>query len=584
MTGVKHQKWWGWGVEGIGFNPEGKPNFAPFVKKQIDLDISAPGTPPKFEDLDVPSVVIDESLRTALLDIVGERYLLDDDLDRIMHTFGKGVRDLMRIRRGDLRRVVDVVVYPADEAQVQRIVDTCVEADAVLIPFGGGSNIVGALEPLPDERRTVVSIDMGRMTKVLEIDDESGLARIQAGALGPQIEEQLGRRGWTMGHFPDSFNHSTLGGWIATRSTGMQSDKYGDIADIVHGLRAVRHGEVLVLRPLPSTSSGPSVREMMIGSEGRLGIITEAWVDVHRVPEVREIVGYFFPDFTSGIDAMQEINVSDAHTTVTRVSDANETQFSFSTQRAAKGRKKLEMKVLFGVLKRRGWDLDKMCLSYIGFEGGRRYVKANQDIVRTIVAKHGGIVVGTGVGSVYDSKKFDTPYIRDFLLDRGATADVSETTTPWSNLRHLYATTIEAAQQAFEKCDTKGFIMCHFAHSYHSGACLYFTYAVPDNDRTTSYSTYDTVKRAVQQNFVDNGGTVSHHHGVGTEHAPWIAEDISPAGEKIQRALFEGTDPGRHFNPGKIIHDGKPGVAMYSADAPAPGGVSGLEERESVTN
>ena len=583
MSGVKHQKWWGWGVEGIGFNPEGRPNFAAFVKKQIGLDISKPGTPPKFEDLDVPAPVIDDALRSSLLEVVGERFLLDDDLDRVVHTLGKGVRDLIRIRRGDLRRVVDVVVYPADEAQVQRVVDLCVDADAVLIPFGGGSNIVGALEPMPGERRTVVSVDLGRMTKVLEIDDESGMARIQAGALGPAIEEQLGRRGWTMGHFPDSFNHSTLGGWIATRSTGMQSDKYGDIADIVHGLRAVRHGEVLVLRPLPSTSSGPSVREMVIGSEGRLGIITEAWVDVHRVPEVREIVGYFFPDFLSGIDAMAEINISDAHTTVTRVSDSTETQFSFSTQRAAKGRKKIVMNTLFGYLKRRGWDLDKMCLSYVGFEGGRRYVKANQAIVKEIVTKHGGVVVGTGVGSVYDSKKFDTPYIRDFLLDRGATADVSETTTPWSNLRNVYDTTREAATHAFERCNTKGVIMCHFAHSYHSGACLYFTFAIPDDERSTSYSNYDTVKRAIQQNFMDNGATVSHHHGVGSEHAPWMAEDISPAGVAIQRALLDGADPGRHFNPGKIIHEGAPGVAMHSFDAPAPGGVSGRDDGNAPT-
>ncbi|QGF23221.1 FAD-binding oxidoreductase [Raineyella fluvialis] len=578
MTGVKHQKWWGWGVEGIGFDPEGKPAFAPFVKKQIGLDVSKPGIPPKFEDLDVPAPIIDGGLREQLLGIVGERFLLDDDLDRIVHTFGKGVRDLIRIRRGDLRRVVDVVVYPADETQVQAVVDACVEADAVLIPFGGGSNIVGALEPMPTERRTVVSVDLGRMAKVLEIDDESGLARIQAGALGPQIEEQLGRRGWTMGHFPDSFTHSTLGGWIATRSTGMQSDKYGDIADIVKGLRAVRHREVLALRPLPSTSSGPSVREMILGSEGRLGIITEAWVNVHRVPEVREIVGYFFPDFSSGLRAMKEINDSDAHVTVSRVSDANETQFSFATQRAQRGVKKIVMGSMFGYLKRRGWDLDQMCLSYIGFEGGRRYVKRNQAIVKEIVKANGGIVVGTGVGSVYDSKKFQTPYIRDFLLDRGATADVSETATPWANLQNLYDTTTEAARAAFEKARTQGFVMCHFAHSYHSGACLYFTFALPDTDAANTYANYDLVKRAIQQNFMDNAATVSHHHGVGSEHAPWLDQDISVAGTKLHRVLLEGADPGRNFNPGKILHDGKPGVAMHSSDAPLPGGVPGTPE------
>ncbi len=571
MTGVKHQKWWGWGVEGIAFDPSSKPNFSPFVKKVIGLDISKPGRAPKFEDLKVPASLMDPALAAQLRTVVGERFYLDDDMDRVVHTYGKGVRDLMRLRRGDLRRVVDAVVYPAGEDQVRAVVDACVAADAVLIPFGGGSNIVGALEPAAEEQRPVVSVDLGRMNKVLEIDDEAGLARIQAGALGPQIEEQLGRRGWTMGHFPDSFNHSALGGWIATRSTGMQSDKYGDISDITRGLRVVRAGEVLVLRPLPSTSTGPSVREMVLGSEGRLGIITEAWMQVYRVPEVREIVGYFVPDFSSGLQAMHEIAVSDAHVTVARVSDANETQMSLAVQSAPHGVKKLVMNGLFGFLKRRGWDMDKFCLAYVGYEGGRRYARSNRAMVKNIITKFGGIEV-PGIGSVYDSKKFDTPYLRDFLLDRGATADVSETATTWSNLQNLYDTTVDAAQDAFRRAEVQGFVFTHFSHSYHAGACLYFTFAIPDVPGR-QYRNYDLVKRALEDSFIANGATLSHHHGVGTEHAPWLAADISPAGEKLERDLFRVADPGNNFNPGKIVHDGVPGVPPFSHDAPAPGGV-----------
>ena len=199
-----------------------------------------------------------------------------DDETRVVHGFGKGVRDLMRVRAGDFGRLPDVVVYPASQDEVTQIVDAVVAANAVVIPFGGGSNIVASLEAEPDEIRQVVSVNLGRMRRVLEIDEQSGLAHVEAGVFGPDMEEQLQARGWTMGHQPDSFVWSTLGGWIATRSSGMQSDKYGDIADICRGLTVVMPGQVLSLRPLPSTSSGPSVREMVLGSEGRLEIITSA--------------------------------------------------------------------------------------------------------------------------------------------------------------------------------------------------------------------------------------------------------------------------------------------------------------------
>src|SRR5690606_32202137 len=347
---------------------------------------------------------------------VGREHVRDDDLERVIHTYGKGLPDLVRVRAGDLPRVPDVVVYPADEAQVQAVVDAVVAGDAVLCPFGGGSHTAGSLTPPAAEQRTVVSLDLGRMNRVLEVDEEAGLARIQAGVQGPDMEDQLNSRGWTVGHQPDSFRHSTLGGWIATRSSGMQSDKYGDIADITRGLRMVQPGKVVVLRPLPSTSTGPSVREMILGSEGRLGVITEAWVHVHRLPENRDIIAYLYPSWDAALAAMQEISVSDAAPTVTRVSDANETQFSLSTQKESAGLKGKAQQALFDVLARRGWDLEQACLSYIGYEGGAGKVKAEKNVVGRIVRRHGGIKLGRGPGALYDQKKFDTPYIRDFLL------------------------------------------------------------------------------------------------------------------------------------------------------------------------
>jgi alkyldihydroxyacetonephosphate synthase len=555
MATVPHMKWWGWGVEGVGFHHEDKPKLRPFVQQAVDLDLNTPPTPPlSLEDLPIPTPRISDELLTELTDAVGIDNVHSDDLDRIVHTYGKSLRDLMRLRAGEIPRIPDVVVYPGDESEVQLIVDRVVAANAVLIPFGGGSNISGSLEAPSDETRTVVSVDLGRLNRVLEIDTDSGLATIQAGTLGPDIERQLSEQGWTLGHFPDSFTHSTLGGWVATRSSGMQSDKYGDIADITRGLRVVMPGKVLVVRPLPHTSTGPSVREMILGSEGRLGVITEVTVQVHRIPEKRLILGYLFPSWDAGLAAMQEISTSDAHPSITRVSDARETSFSFATRKKSTGIpiSSLVSKGLMKVLERKGWDLDQVCLSFIGYEGGAPHVRRQKAIVKDIVGKHGGIVVGKGPGELYDQKKFDTPYIRDYLLDRGAAADVSETAAPWSKLKPLYDNTMAAANKAFAQLGVTGWIMCHLSHSYHSGACLYFTFAFR-HDGVDPLGQYDLVKSGIQQAFVDSEGTLSHHHAVGIEHAAWLEQDISAPGVHMIDGLLAAMDPGQNLNPGKII-------------------------------
>ena len=555
MADVKHMKWWGWGVEGVSFHHENKPAFRPFVLNAIDLDVNTtPTAPISLDDLPIPAPMISDQLLTELTDAVGTENAVQDDLDRIVHTYGKSARDLLRIRGGDIPRVPDVVVYPGDEAEVQLIVDRAVAADAVLIPYGGGSNIAGSLHAPEDETRPVISVDLGRLNQVIDIDEDSGLARIQAGAQGPDLEEQLGARGWTLGHFPDSFTHSTLGGWVATRSSGMQSDKYGDISDIARGMRVVMPGKVLEIRPLPHTSTGPSVREMVLGSEGRLGVITEVTVQVHRIPEVRLILGYLFPSWEASLAAMHEISTSDAHPSITRVSDARETAFSFATRKKSTriSISSLISKGLMKVLQRRGWKLDEICLSFIGYEGGKAHVSRQKAIVKDIVGRHGGIVVGKGPGELYDQKKFDTPYIRDFLLDRGAIGDVSETAAPWSKLLPLYTNVLAAAEKVYAHLGVAGWIMCHLSHSYHSGACLYFTFAFK-HDGVDPLGQYEPLKNAIQQAFVDSGGTLSHHHAVGTEHAAWLEQDISAPGVHMIDGLFTAMDPGKNFNPGKII-------------------------------
>ena len=555
---MQHMKWWGWGEEQITFTYEDKPSLAPFVKDKIDIDLNrGKSAVLDFESLDIAAPTVSASLRAALVAALGSEHVVDDPLDRVVHTYGKSLRDLVRIRRGDLGRLPDLILYPATEDEVTALLRSALEHDAVVIPFGGGTNISGSLEAPRTETRTVLSVDMGRLDKVLEIDETSRIARVQAGVLGPHLEQQLNARGWTIGHFPDSFNHSTLGGWIATRSSGMQSDKYGDIADLTRGLRVVTPKGLLELRPVPSTATGPSVREMILGSEGRLGIITEATVHVHRVPAERKILGYLFPDWSTSLRAMHDIAASDATPSVTRVSDANETQFSFATKKPGGLVDSLTSKALKVFLeKRKGFDVEQMCLSFIGYEGTPEHVKIQAKLVGDIVKRHGGLCVGSGPGEMYDQKKFDTPYIRDFLLDRGGLADVSETSTSWSKLAPLYDNVRKAANDAFAEIGAKGWIMCHLSHSYHSGACLYFTFAFRAADGRDPLEQYDVLKSAVQQAFIDNGATLSHHHAVGVEHQPWMTQDISAAGVAFIEALFDGVDPGENLNPGKIVPGG----------------------------
>jgi alkyldihydroxyacetonephosphate synthase len=561
---VQHMKWWGWGDEDVTFTHDDKPKLAPFVKENIGLDLDA-GSPliMDFDALEIADSVVTADLRGRLVSALGADHVDDSAMERVVHTYGKSLRDLVRIRAGDLGRLPDLVLYPGSEDEVAAVLDAAFEHDAVVIPFGGGTNISGSLEAPRAETRTVLSLDMGRMDQLLEIDETSQIARVQAGVLGPDLERQLNGRGWTIGHFPDSFSFSTLGGWIATRSSGMQSDKYGDIADLTRGLRVVTPAGLLEVRPVPTTSTGPSVREMVLGSEGRLGVITEATIHVHRVPDQRTILGYLFPDWKRGMAAMHEIAASDAAPSVTRISDARETQFSFATKKPGGTVDTATSAVMQRFLQYgKKFDLEQMCLSFIGYEGTEAHVKTQKKLVGKIVSKHGGIGVGSGPGEMYDQKKFDTPYIRDFLLDRGGLADVSETSAPWSKIVPLYERTIAEANRAFDRIGVRGWVMCHLSHSYHSGACLYFTFAFEQREGMDPLDQYDIVKSAIQQSFIDSGGTLSHHHAVGLEHQPWLEQDISAAGVSILTTLFDGVDPGGHLNPGKVVGGG--------ADMPRP--------------
>lgn len=557
---VKRHKWWGWGLDDIVFHYDNKPAFAPFAKDKIGLDLetTVPTAEPDLSRFEVPAGHLDADVREQLAGIVGEPNLRDDDEFRVLHSFGRSVVDLFRVRSGQFEALVDAVVYPGSEDELTAILDVVLEHDLVMIPYGGGSCISGSVTPDPAESRPVITVNLGRMRAVLDIDDTAGLARVEAGVYGPDLEEQLNELGWTMGHFPDSFTYSTLGGWAATRSTGMQSDKYGDIEDIVRGMRVVHPKGTVVTKPIPGRDSGPSIHEMIMGSEGRLGVISECQVQVHRLPEVRQVIAYMYPDWEHGIRGVHAIERSgDVAPTFARLSDGPETAFSLSMLKTPTSLKsKITGKVqdgLFSYLASQGWDTtDEMSISYVCFEGSKAEVERQKAIVKKIVKNAGGIVLGAGAGAIYDQKKFDTPYLRDFLLSYKGFGDVCDTGATWSEINKVHSKVFDAFYAAQEKSGLPGFMFCHLSHSTHAGACLYFTFALPYTDEDVALEEYFTAKRAVEQAFVDLGSTVSHHHAVGTEHQPWLTEDIGELGVEMIQGLFAQNDPGRNLNPGKI--------------------------------
>ena len=525
-------KWWGWGDEGVAFTHDDKPGFGPFIREHLGIDVDeASAAPLAFDELDVPEPQLSDDLRAALERAVGEEYVSDDPHDRVVHARGKSLRDLVRQRRGDLGRVPDVVVRPGDETEVVEILSAALDADAVVIPFGGGTSISGSLEAPREETRTVVSVDLGRMDRLLEIDETSRLARVQAGVYGPRLEEQLNAHGWTFGHYPDSFTHSTLGGWIATRSSGMQSDRYGDIADSTRGLRVVTPAGLLAVRPVPSTSTGPSVREMVLGSEGRLGIICEATVHVRRLPKERTILGYLFPTWAASVAAMRDIAASEAAPSVTRVADAerdgvlvrDQEGLVAARQGAVEGAPDLPHAPQ-GLRPRA--DVPRL-RRLRGLRAVRRRAAQGGRADRLPPRRH--------LHRLEPRRALRPEEVRHALhprlpaRPRRARRRVGDRRAV-GRAPGLHAKVTAAARDAFTDLGVQGYVMCHLSHSYHAGACLYFTFAITPSGRRDGLEEYGVVKSAVQQAFVDNGGTLSHHHAVGTEHAEWLEQDISAPG------------------------------------------------------
>jgi alkyldihydroxyacetonephosphate synthase len=550
MYTAKHMKWWGWGDEEVGFDSRSHPGLWPYAKAVLDVekdDVDAPPVP--IEAVSLRDAIRHDGFLAEVRLWMRADQICDSRRERVIHAYGKGFRDLFRMRRGMAEGAPDLVLYPENERDVLMTLRAAARHDVVVIPFGGGSNIAGCLER-SESRRMAVSLDMRRMRRVLAVDTESFTARIEAGAFGPDLEAQLNCYGLTLGHFPDSFLHSTLGGWIATRSAGMQSDKYGKIEDMVIALRMVTPVGVLATRTVPKSSNGIDVNHLCIGSEGTLGVITEATMRVHPRPELRRTHGYLFPEFEAGIEAMHECVREECVPSMLRLSDPDKTALSLAFKPPSSRLSQAATKVMKGYLKAKGFD-SRACLMLTTFEGSKAGAVRQRRQVNAIYRRFGAVDLGSGSGKSFESTKYDFPHIRDFLLDRAITSDVSETSTIWSNLVPLYRATTTALRAAILESGVRPWVGCHISHTYQCGASLYLTFALRQRDGH-EIEQYLHAKRTAQQSFIDHGATLSHHHAVGTEHLPWLTDDISPVGVMAVAAIKAGLDPDNIMNPGRL--------------------------------
>ena len=555
---IRHMKWWGWGHEDVTFDDSTKPELWPYLKRELGVDEIRWEKPVAFEDVTLPEQKNNEAFLATIGAGLGEGQVVDDKKSRLVHAAGKSFRDLWLMRHGQVQFAPDCVVYPDTEEDVALVVRAAHEHGVVLVPFGGGSNIAGCLVPSDRGGRMVVSLDMCRMHRVLEVDRYSLTARIQPGVYGQHLEDQLAEHGVTLGHFPDSFLHSTLGGWVATRSAGMQSDIYGKIEDMVISLRMVTPSGTIITRTVPKSSNGIDIKHLCIGSEGILGVITEVVVQVHHKPEKEDWYGWLFPDFKSGLDAIHECHRGDCMPTVTRLNDPKKTALSFAFKHPKTGIKDKIAKAFkwyIGNVKK--IDFNQCCLMVVKYEGTPQAFNRIKNRVTAIYKKHRGVCLGAEPGRSFAKVKFDFPHLRDYVMDRSIMADVSETATTWDNLRTLHESGLADVEQAIKDTGVDAWVGCHLSHSYRTGASLYFTFGCLQREGR-EIEQYLYVKKAAEDAFMKNGGTLSHHHAVGTEHLPWVEEDLSPTGLKAVKALKAGLDPNDIMNPGKIIPSEKP--------------------------
>ncbi|GAA4144750.1 FAD-binding oxidoreductase [Actinomadura keratinilytica] len=495
----------------------------------------AEGAPPRLQDVAVPAPRLGEEALAALAEAVGgAEHVRADAETRVRHTRGKSTPDLLRIRVGDTSDAPDAVVYPGSHEEVLAVLRECARRRTAVVPFGGGTSVVGGLAP-HGPFDAVVALDLRRMNALADLDPVSRTAVLQPGLRAPQAEELLRRHGFTLGHFPQSYEWASIGGFAAARSSGQASAGYGRFDDMVVALTVATPEGTLRLGRAPRSAAGPDLRQLVLGSEGAFGVITSVTVRIRPAPEAHAYEGWRFASFAQGSAALRRIAQDGPRPTVLRLSDEAETMVGLADPDA----------IGQGLAEASG------CLAVVGFEGAPKEVADRRARVSAVLEGEGGEPLGPGPGRAWEHGRFGAPYLRDALLDAGAFAETLETAAFWSGLPQLYTAVRDALTTTLTALGTPPLVMCHISHVYPSGASLYFT--VVSAQGADAVAHWEKAKHAACDAILAAGGTITHHHGVGTDHRAWYEREIGPLGVDVLRAVKRRLDPEGILNPGVLL-------------------------------
>ena len=482
--------------------------------------------------LRLPAPALPAEVLAELEAVVGAEHVRTDDATRRLRTRGKSTSDLLRARAGDLSDAPDAVLRPVDTVEVQALLEVAARRRVAIVPFGGGTSVVGGLVARRDSSYAgVVSLDLGRMNRLLAVDPVSMVATLEPGLRGPEAEALLAEHGLTLGHFPQSFEHATIGGFAATRSSGQSSAGYGRFDALVVGLEVATPAGTLSLGRAPASAAGPDLRHLFLGSEGALGVITAVSVRVRPLPQETVYEGWRWESFDAGVEAMRTLAQAQLLPTVLRLSDETETAINLADPDAMGGASE-----------------GGGCLMVVGHEGTPTAVAARRAAVAAVLTELGGTYAGEEPGRAWVAGRYSAPYLRDAMLDVGVLVETLETATWWSNLRELYHVVSNALRSSL---GDPSLVLCHVSHVYETGASLYFTVAAPEGD--DPLERWHEAKRAASDAIVASGATITHHHAVGTDHQPWLADEIGELGIDLLRAAKAVVDPEGILNPGVLV-------------------------------
>jgi alkyldihydroxyacetonephosphate synthase len=483
-------------------------------------------------------------VRAELVTLLGLENVRDDRDSRLRRTGGKSYLDLLRRRSGDATDAPDAVLTPADTAQTAALLELCTRHGVVVVPFGGGTSVVGGLSGTDVDDRPVVVVDLSRMAGVVSVDVPSSLVTAGPGMRGPALEDALAEHDLTLGHLPQSWEFATLGGYAATRSAGQASTGIGRFDELVTGLTLATPTGVLELGHAPASAAGPDLLGLALGSEGTLGVITEVTVRVRPRPRTEEYEGWSFRSWAAGLAALQRLARHDLLPDVVRLSDPDETRANLMLAGGAGAR------ALRGALRGRGHG--DGCLLVVGWQGLPTIVRARQRAATSLLREDGGKRAGTRVGESWERHRFEAPYLRDRLLDVGLLVETLETAATWSALPTVYDAARRALREALSTPGTQPLVMTHLSHGYATGGSLYLT-VLADRDDDLPIQQWLTAKRAATDAVLAAGGTLTHHHAVGADHRPWLEREIGPRGVDVLRAVKATLDPAGICNPGVLL-------------------------------